>query len=215
MKHEISDSKGVPVLTIRLTDGETIFTTDSTAAWLTSNVEIRTGTRGTLGSRVSGDAVPATTYTCKSGIGTLTFTGGLPGTIMEFALRPTSTLVVQQGALVAAEDSVKLSGTRVKALEGTLYGAKGYGVQRFSGPGLIFVRALGGVVEQVLGPNDTLWAEPAHVLMFDASVGFDIAPVKGGGNLIAGPDERMQHALLKGPGKVWLQTGSRLGLRGR
>ncbi len=215
MKHEISDSKGVPVLNVKLTDGESIFTTDSTAAWLTPNFEIKTSTRGTLGSRVSGDAVPATSYTCKSGIGTVTFTGGQPGTIVEFALKPTSTIVVQQGAFIAGEESVKLSGTRVKALEGTLYGVKGFGVQRFSGPGLLFVRALGGVVEQTLGANDSLWAEPAHVLMFDASVSFEIAPVKNSANLIAGQDEKMQHALLKGPGKVWLQTGSRLGLRGR
>ena len=214
MKHEISDQKGIPLLTLKLTDGETIFTPDASAAWLSANFEIKTGMRGTLGSRVAGDALPATTYTCRAGIGTLTFTGGLPGAILEYAVKPTASVAIQQGTLIAAEDSVKLSGVKSRPLEGELYGARGYAVQRFSGPGLIFLRALGGVVEQTLAAKDELWVEPAHVLMFESAVGFDIAPVKGAGNLIVGPDERMYHALLKGPGRVWLQTGSRFTLRG-
>jgi uncharacterized protein (AIM24 family) len=37
--------------------------------------------------------------------------------------------------------------------------------------------------------------------------------VKGGASLALSPDEPMLLATLKGPGKVWLQTGSRAALR--
>lgn len=212
MKHEIEPTP-FPTLHLQLTDGEAVFTTDTSAAWMTPNIDIKTGTRGALGARMTGEAITATTYTCTEGIGHVTFTAGLPGTIIEQPLRPTGSVMVQQGALLVAQESVRSAGTQTKRLDGTFHGAQGYSVQRFSGPGLIFVLALGGVTERQLEPRETLLVEPAHLVMFDATVKIDIAPARSGQNLAAAASERMHLARMAGPGKIWLQAGSRAFLR--
>jgi uncharacterized protein (AIM24 family) len=208
MKHEIVDNLS-PILNITLSDGESVFTTDVSAAWLTTNFDVKTGARGALGSRVTGDALTATTYTCNEGMGTVTFTMPLPGAIVEYALKPTSSVVVQQGSFLVAESSVRSTGVKNKRLETGFYGSEGYGVQRLSGPGTMFAYALGGVVERQLEPNEQLWVEPALIVMYEATIGFDIVPVKGAANLAVSANDRLHHAALKGPGKVWLQLSSR------
>lgn len=212
MKHEI-EANLTPLLTLKLTEGETVFTTEFSASWLSSNFDVKTGARGALVGRMTGDSVTTTSYTCTTGIGTITFSMGLPGVIVEHTLKPTASLVVQRGAFIAAENSVRLGGTQNKRLEGTLYGAEGYGAQKLSGPGVMFTFALGGVIEHKLDAREELWVEPAHLLMLEATVGLEIAPVRSASNLLVGSNERMYHALLKGPGTIWLQAGSRQGLR--
>lgn len=212
MKYEIETGLA-PLLTLRLTDGEIVFATEMSAAWLSSNFEVKTGARGALVGRVTGDAVTATTYTCTAGMGTLTFSVGLPGVVFEYALKPTTSMIVQRGGFIVGENSARIGGAQTKRLEGSLYGLEGFSVHKFSGPGSIFLFAIGGVVERKLEAREELWVEPGNLLMLEATVGLEIAPVRNAWNLAGGANERMHHALLKGPGVVWLQHGSRQLLR--
>ncbi len=210
MEHQIDPRAATPVLRFRLAAGEALFATETSAAWLSPDFEIKTARRGTFGARVTGESIAATTYTAKKEGAQIAFSAALPGDIVAEALRPSNVLMIQRGALLAAENTVRVGGIKRARLEGTAYAEHGFSVRRLGGPGAVFVAGLGTVTETRLeSPRDSLWVEPSHLLMFDSSVGIKVEPVSNAAHLAYSDEEPLYYAILTGPGRVWLQSGSR------
>ncbi|MCB1163206.1 AIM24 family protein, partial [bacterium] len=73
------------------------------------------------------------------------------------------------------------------------------------GDGLAFVHAGGTVLERQLGVGETLRVDTGCLVAFQESVDYDIQFIGGFKNVLFG-GEGLFFALLKGPGKVFLQT---------
>ena len=59
--------------------------------------------------------------------------------------------------------------------------------------------------EYELAAGETVKVDPGHLALYEPSVGYDIARVKGVVNILFG-GEGLFLATLTGPGKVWLQS---------
>jgi len=194
---------------IHLKQGESIYSESGGMAWMRGSFKMDTSTRGGLGAglgrMLAGESLFLTTYTCQSQDGLITFTPEVPGKVVDLNLTGGQSLICQKDAFMCAEESVKIEMHFRKRLGAGLFGGEGFILQKITGPGTAFVEIPGEVREIELGSGEIMKVDPGHIAMFEPSVDYDIAAVKGLKNvLFAG--EGLFLATLKGPGKVWLQT---------
>ncbi len=106
---------------------------------------------------------------------------------------------------MCAESSVKLEMHFRKKLGAGLFGGEGFILQKITGPGLVFLEIPGEVREYTLQPNQVLRVDPGHIAVFEPTVTYDIAMVKGLKNVLFS-GEGLFLATIKGPGRIWLQS---------
>jgi len=92
-----------------------------------------------------------------------------------------------------------------KKLGAGVFGGEGFILQKISGSGMAFMEIDGDVVVYNLALGEVMKVDTGHVAMFEPTVSFDIEMLKGFKNMFFG-GEGLFLAILKGPGKVWLQT---------
>jgi len=194
---------------IHLKQGESVYSESGGMAWMRGSFKMDTSTRGGLGvglgRMLAGESLFLTTYTCQSQDGLITFTPEVPGKVVDLNLSTGQSLICQKDAFMCAEESVKIEMHFRKRLGAGLFGGEGFILQKITGPGTAFVEIPGEVREIELTAGEIMKVDPGHIAMFEPSVDYDIAAVKGLKNvLFAG--EGLFLATLKGPGKVWLQT---------
>lgn len=194
---------------IHLKQGESIYSESGGMAWMRGVFDMDASTRGGLGAglgrMLAGESLFLTTYTCKSPDGLITFTPEAPGKVIAVPLASGEHIICQKDAFMCAEESVSIEMHFRKRLGAGLFGGEGFILQKISGPGTAFVEIPGEVRLVELGDGESLQVDPGHIAMFEPTVDYDIATVKGIKNvLFAG--EGLFLASLKGPGKVWLQS---------
>jgi uncharacterized protein (AIM24 family) len=72
--------------------------------------------------KLSGESLFMTTYSCKSGEGTIAFAAGMPGEIKVLNLAAGESIILQKTAFMAAERSVTLSTHFQKKIGAGLFG---------------------------------------------------------------------------------------------
>jgi uncharacterized protein (TIGR00266 family) len=194
---------------ITLSAGESVYTESGGMAWMRGDIEMNTNTRGGLlaglGRSLAGESLFMTSYVCKSGTATVTFTPGVPGSVMAFHLRAGESLICQKDAFMAAEETVSIEMHFRKRLGSGLFGGEGFILQKITGPGVVFLEIDGDVREYSLTSGETMRIDPGHIAFYEPTVDYDISAVRGLKNvLFAG--EGLFLATLAGPGKVWLQS---------
>lgn len=194
---------------VTLTQGESVYTESGGMAWMAGNIDMTTSTKGGfmagLGRKLAGESFFMTTYTCKSEQGLVVFTPEAPGKVLPFQLGPGQSLICQRDAFMCAESSVKLEMHFRKKLGAGLFGGEGFILQKISGPGLVFLEIPGEVREYTLQPNQVLQVDPGHIAVFEPTVSYDIAMVKGLKNVFFS-GEGLFLATMRGPGRIWLQS---------
>ncbi|KAA3653644.1 MAG: TIGR00266 family protein [Chloroflexi bacterium] len=208
MRYEILGTT-LQTLDISLEAGESIFTESGGMAWMKGNIDMTTNTRGGLlkglARSLAGESLFLTTYTSKAGDGMITFTPEAPGEIIPVALAANESRICQKDAFMVAQDSVTLEMHFRKKLGSGIFGGEGFILQKLTGPGLAWVEIGGEVREYDLKPGETMRIDPGHIAMYEPSINYDIARVKGVKNMLFG-GEGLFLATLTGPGKIWLQS---------
>jgi uncharacterized protein (TIGR00266 family) len=203
------DGTVLQVVTIELQPGETIYSESGGMAWMTSNVEMTTGSGGGLGKMfkraLAGETLFITDFFVRGGRGIVAFASEFPGKILPFDLKTGESLIVQKDAFMCAEKTVDLDLSFRKRLGTGLFGGEGFIMQKITGPGLAFLEVDGEVVEYSLGPGEVLKVDTGHLAAMESTVDFDVTMLKGFRNILLG-GEGLFLASLRGPGKVWLQT---------
>lgn len=203
------DGTTLPVVTIELQPGETIYSESGGMSWMTGNVEMNTGSGGGLGKMfrraLAGETLFITDFSVRSGRGIVAFASEFPGKILPFDLKAGESLIVQKDAFMCAEKSVDLDLSFRKRLGTGLFGGEGFIMQKLTGPGLAFLEVDGEVVEYSLGSGEALQVDTGHLAAMESTVDFDVTMVKGFRNILLG-GEGLFLASVRGPGKVWLQT---------
>jgi len=194
---------------IHLKQGESVYTESGGMAWMRGSFDMDTSTKGGLGAGIgrmlAGESLFLTTYTCKSQDGLITFTPEAPGKVISINLEPGQSMICQKDSFMCAEQKVKLEMHFRKKLGAGLFGGEGFILQKITGPGTAFVEIPGEVREIQLAPAERIMVDPGHIAMFEPSVNYDIAGVKGLKNVLFS-GEGLFLATLTGPGKIWLQS---------
>jgi uncharacterized protein (TIGR00266 family) len=208
MRYEIRGSV-MQTVDVTLQAGESVYTESGGMSWMTPNIQMESGMKGgllaALGRAASGESMFLTDYTCTEGEGMITFANEFPGAIVDLNLGAGETMICQKDAFMAAESTVSLEIHFQKRFGAGLFGGEGFILQKLTGPGVAFAEIHGEVTLYELGEGQSLRVDPGHVAMFEPTVDYNLATVKGIKNIFFS-GEGLFLADLRGPGKVWLQS---------
>lgn len=197
----------MPAVTIRLDQGESIFTQSGGMAWMKDGIAMETNMKGGLGKALgrmfSGESLFMATYTAQRP-SEITLSASMPGEIRAVEVRPGAEYIAQKNAFLCATPGVQLQ-ARVNGVRAGLFGGEGFVLQHLSGQGLAFLELDGTIVEYDLAPGERLVVDSGNVAFFEAGVSYNAEMVKGFKNVLFG-GEGLFVTTLTGPGRVWLQT---------
>jgi len=193
---------------MHLRAGQTVYTETGALSWMQEGIRMDTNMRGGLGGilgRVfTGESLFVANFTAERDNAMIAFSAEFPGKIIPLNLAQGQSIVAQRDSFLMAEKSVNMA-VQFQRRFGAFFGGEGLLMQRFDGPGTVFVALDGEVVEYTLGPGERLKVDTGHVALFEPSVEFSVELVKGFKNILFG-GEGLLFATLTGPGRVWLQS---------
>ena len=136
----------------------------------------------------------------------VTFAAPYAGKIIPLDLSKLGEKVIcQKDSFLAAAKGVAVGIEFQKKLGTGLFGGEGFIMQKLEGDGMAFVHSGGHVIEKDLQPGELLKVDTGCIVAFTSDVNYDIQFVGGIKNTLFG-GEGVFYAVLRGPGKVWIQT---------
>jgi len=209
MQYEIFGNN-LPAVTITLQPGESIYTQSGGMTWMTDGIAMETNMKGgfgkALGRMFSGESLFMASYTSQRPGAQITLASSFPGSIIPLELGGGREFICQKSAFLCATPGVALSAT-VQKLKAGLFGGEGFIMQRLGGTGLAFLEIDGSVVAKDLAPGEMLKVDTGNIAAYEASVSYTAETVKGFKNVLFG-GEGLFLSILRGPGRVYLQTVS-------
>lgn len=201
----------LPAVEITLNKGESIYTQSGGMTWMTDGITMETNTKGGflkgIARSFSGDSIFMATYTADNDNVKITFGSAAPGEIRPLNIDASHEYIAQKGAFLCAENSVNLKSVFTKSFGAGLVGGEGFILQELSGNGTAFLELDGSLKEIELAAGERIKVDSGNLAFFEKSVEYSVETVKGFKNILFG-GEGLFLTVLKGPGKVWLQTVS-------
>lgn len=156
---------------------------------------------------ITGESLFITAFTnVGHGKKRVSFAAPYPGKIIPMDLRLLGGKVIcQKDAFLCAARGVNVGIEFQRRLGTGIFGGEGFIMQKLEGDGLAFVHAGGYVIEKELQPGEVLKVDTGCIVAYTQQVDFDVEFVKGVKNMVFG-GEGLFFAVLRGPGKVWLQS---------
>jgi uncharacterized protein (TIGR00266 family) len=114
-------------------------------------------------------------------------------------------IICQKDSFLCAAKGVNIGIEFQKKLGTGLFGGEGFIMQKLEGDGMAFVHSGGHVIEKELQAGDMLKIDTGCIVGFTSTINYDIQFVGGIKNTLFG-GEGVFYAVLRGPGKVWIQT---------
>ncbi len=161
-----------------------------------------------VGKRVlTGESLFLAAFTNASvGKRRVTFAAPYAGKIIPVNLQQLGGQVIcQKDAFLCAAKGVTIDIALQRRLGTGLFGGEGFIMQQLTGEGMAFLHAGGHVLERTLGAGELLRIDTGCIVAYTKEVDFDIQMVRGIKNVLFG-GEGFFYAVLRGPGKVWLQS---------
>lgn len=156
---------------------------------------------------LTGESLFMTLFTHNgSGKAHVAFGAPYPGKIIPVDLSEMGgTLICQKSAFLCAARGVQVGIAFQKKIGVGLFGGEGFIMQKLDGDGLAFLHAGGTIVEKTLAPGQSLRVDTGCLVALMPTVEYDIQTVGGIKSALFG-GEGFFYAVLRGPGKVWLQS---------
>ncbi|MGC8495592.1 MAG: TIGR00266 family protein [Candidatus Micrarchaeia archaeon] len=213
MQYEILGND-MQAVRVTLNPGEKIYSDSGKLISKRGNVVMTPRLVGGLLKAVERKATGATgmltEFEAQNDVGYVSFGGVLPGKIFVVKLGQGEEFIAEHDAFLAAESSVNFSFTPV-SIGAAFFGGAGWFLQRFEGPGTVFMHVVGDIIEHNLDGITPLEIDPGHVAGFDASLKYKITFVDNVRTMMFG-GVGVFLAKFEGKGKVIAHTVSRLKL---
>jgi uncharacterized protein (TIGR00266 family) len=207
MKYNIIGDN-LQIVNIELARGESIYSEAGRLVYKSENVridaEMKGGLTGAIKRVMTKESFFLAKFTCEVGTGLIGFAGTLPGKIKVISIPAGKSFIAERGAFLCAEPGVNIDFQFAK-IGAAFFGGEGFILQKLTGPGNVFVHAVGDLVEYNLSQGQTIQVATSHIVGFDPTVTYDVQ--RPGGiktSLFAG--QGIFLARLTGPGKVVLQS---------
>jgi uncharacterized protein (TIGR00266 family) len=114
-------------------------------------------------------------------------------------------IIAQKDAFLCAAKGVSVGIQFQRKLGTGIFGGEGFIMEKIEGDGMAFMHAGGYVIEKDLRAGEILKVDTGCVVAYMPTIDFDIEFVRGIRNFMFG-GEGLFFAVLKGPGKVWIQS---------
>jgi len=206
---------------IELDPQETVIAESGSFMYMDNGIEMETifgdgsqQTGGFLGKLMGagkrllvGESLFMTAFThMGSGKATVTFAAPYAGKIVPMNLSNLGgKIICQKDAFLCAAKGVSVGIEFQRRLGTGLFGGEGFIMEKLEGDGMAFVHAGGYIIERELKAGESFRVDTGCIVAFTGSVDYDIQFVKGIKNAVFG-GEGLFFAVLRGPGKVWLQS---------
>ncbi|MBN2549746.1 MAG: TIGR00266 family protein [Anaerolineales bacterium] len=197
---------------IVLDPGEGVQAEVGVMAYMEEGIEMQTKAEGGLikglARMVTGETFFITTFVHKGGEGKsrVGFAAPYPGKIIPLDLAALGgSFLCQKDAFLCAARGVGIEVAFTRKLKAGVFGGEGFILQRLKGDGLAFIHAGGTIIEKNLERGQTLRLDTGCLVAFSSTIDYDIKFVGGFRNALFG-GEGLFLAVLKGPGKVYLQS---------
>ncbi|WP_343700960.1 TIGR00266 family protein [Chitinophaga sp.] len=156
---------------------------------------------------ITGESLFITAFTnIGQGKKKVSFAAPYPGKIIPMDLSLLGGKVIcQKDAFLCAARGVTVGIEFQRRLGTGIFGGEGFIMQKLEGDGLAFVHAGGYVIEKELQPGEVLKVDTGCIVAYTQQVDFDVEFVRGIKNMVFG-GEGLFFAVLRGPGKVWMQS---------
>ncbi len=154
-----------------------------------------------------GESLFMTAFTnTGEGKGKVSFAAPYTGKIIAMDLRNyNGKVIAQKDAFLCAAKGVSIGIQFQRKLGTGIFGGEGFIMEKIEGDGMAFMHAGGYVVEKDLRPGELLRVDTGCIVAYTGNIDFDIELVRGVRNWIFG-GEGLFFAVLRGPGKVWIQS---------
>jgi uncharacterized protein (TIGR00266 family) len=201
------------VARVRLRPGQEVYAEAGKMVYKTANVawEIRMSGAsigekiwGALRRTVSGESL-FLSYFRADGAGEVGFAGNYPGRIQVFDLPAGKSVLAQRDAFLFAQPTVQFNVALVKKIGAGFLGGEGFILEKFTGPGCVFIHGGGDFVEFTLRPGEVLQVDTGCIVAFEETVDYDIQ-IAGGIKTALFGGEGLFLATLSGPGRVVIQS---------
>ncbi len=208
------EGDNLQICRLKLRPGQEVYAEAGKMVYKTTNIEWQTRMSGeTLGQKlmgalrrtVTGESLFLTYFRCLNGVGEVGFAGDYPGRLEPIPLAAGATVLVQRDSFICAETSVQFGIQFTKRLGAGFFGGEGFILEKFTGPGVVFIHGGGDFVHFHLGAGEVLQVDTGCIVAFDETVDYDIQLAGGIKTALFG-GEGLFLATLRGPGKVIVQT---------
>ena len=115
------------------------------------------------------------------------------------------TIIAQKDAFLCAAKGVSVGIHFQRKLGTGIFGGEGFIMEKIDGDGMAFMHAGGYVLEKELQAGEILKVDTGCVVAYMPTIDFDIEFIRGIKNFMFG-GEGLFFAVLRGPGKVWIQS---------
>ncbi|NOX89948.1 MAG: TIGR00266 family protein [Calditrichaeota bacterium] len=179
--------------------------------YMEDGIEMQTSTGGGIFKgfkrMITGESFFITTFIYRgAGKGHVSFAAPYPGKIIPVNLTKFGgSIICQKDAFLCAAAGIEIEVSFTKRLGAGLFGGEGFILQRLEGDGMAFIHAGGNILEKDLKPGERLRVDTGCLVAMAPTVDYDIQFVGGFRNALFG-GEGMFLAVLRGPGKVYLQS---------
>lgn len=156
---------------------------------------------------LTGESLFITVFThTGQGKAHVAFGAPYPGNIIPVKLTDVGgTLICQKDSFLCAARGVQIGIYFQRKIMTGLFGGEGFIMQKLEGSGMVFMHAGGTVVEKVLQPGETIHIDTGCVVAFEPIVQFDVQQAGNIKTALFG-GEGLFFAVLRGPGRIWLQS---------
>ncbi len=210
MEYKI-EGDNLQAIKITLKDNEEVYAEAGKMMFKTSGINMETMMKGqgigaklfgAVKRKIAGESLFTTHFT---GNGTVGFAGDYPGRINAIKLEQGKTFLAQRDAFICAESTIDFSIAFQKKIGAGIFGGEGFILEKFTGPGTVFIHAGGDFLTFDLKSAETIQVDTGCIVGFDENVNYDIKFVGGIKTAVFG-GEGLFLTTLTGPGKVILQT---------
>ena len=208
MRYEII-GEAFPAVKCYLEQGEIMKCEGGSMAWMDRGIQLSTEGGGGLGKALSravaGEKIFFNHFTCTVPQGEIAFSSSFPGRIIPVALQTGQSIIAQKSAFLACEETVDVTMHFRKKVGAGVFGGMGFIMQRFTGPGVVFLEIHGGLETYELAPGEEKVIDGPHLAILSSGMDFDVERIKGAKKMLFG-GEGLFNTVVRGPGKIWVQT---------
>lgn len=165
------------LLKLDLEEGEKVYSDAGKLISKNENVTMTPRIAGGIGKAIIRKATGAsgmlTEFMAKDGDGTVTVGGVFPGKVKMIELEEGESYVAEQYAFLAAQESVNFTVQFVK-LGAAFFGGAGFVLQKFEGPGAVFIHVIGDIIDHKVDKSTSLEVDPGHIAGFSGTLKYNI-----------------------------------------
>ena len=213
MKYEIIGSN-LQFVKVYLSVGEEIYAEGGKMMFKSQNMNMESKIvgdtrndklKGVFTRVVTGESLFTTHFTPLNGDGYVAFAGDFPGKIQPIELKDGESFIAQRDSFVCATKNVSFSIALQKKVGVAFFGGEGFILEKFTGPGTVFIHAGGDFYTVELASGEKIHVDTGCIVGFEEKVDYDVEFVKDIKTAIFG-GEGIFLATLTGPGKIILQS---------